>query len=97
MNDELKRNSLKSKLLATGLFLLMAVIFITTTILEKRNPAHWIGYIQAFSEAAMVGALADWFHVTALFHHPLGLKIPHTNLIENLKQKLVIIWEFCGF
>ncbi|GGP03336.1 membrane protein [Cloacibacterium rupense] len=66
----------------------MAVIFIATTILEKRNPAHWLGYIRAFSEAAMVGALADWFAVTALFHHPLGLKIPHTNLIEKSKEKI---------
>ena len=89
MNDELKKKQLRNhKLLATGLFLLMAVIFITTTILEKRNPAHWIGYIRAFSEAAMVGALADWFAVTALFHHPLGLKIPHTNLIEKSKEKI---------
>ena len=89
MNDELKKKQLRNhKLLATGLFLLMAVIFITTTILEKRNPALWIGYIRAFSEAAMVGALADWFAVTALFHHPLGLKIPHTNLIEKSKEKI---------
>ena len=89
MNDELKKKQLRNhKLLATGLFLLMAVIFITTTILEKRNPALWIGYIRAFSEAAMVGALADWFAVTALFHHPLGLKIPHTNLIEKSKAKI---------
>ena len=89
MNDELKKKQLRNhKLLATGLFLLMAVIFITTTILEKRNPAHWLGYIRAFSEAAMVGALADWFAVTALFHHPLGLKIPHTNLIEKSKEKI---------
>ena len=89
MNDELKKKQLRNhKLLATGLFLLMAAIFITTTILEKRNPALWIGYIRAFSEAAMVGALADWFAVTALFHHPLGLKIPHTNLIEKSKEKI---------
>ena len=89
MNDELKKKQLRNhKLLATGLFLLMAAIFITTTILEKRNPAHWIGYIRAFSEAAMVGAFADWFAVTALFHHPLGLKIPHTNLIEKSKEKI---------
>lgn len=58
------------------------------TILEKKNPAHWIGYIRAFSEAAMVGALADWFAVTALFNYPLGLKIPHTNLIENSKERI---------
>ena len=73
---------------ATGLFVLMAVIFVVMTILEKKNPAHWIGYLRAFSEAAMVGALADWFAVTALFNYPLGLKIPHTNLIENSKERI---------
>lgn len=89
MNDEAKRKQLrKYKAFATGLFVLMAVIFIVTTILQKSNTSHWIGYVRAFSEAAMVGALADWFAVTALFRHPLGLPIPHTNLIENSKQRL---------
>ncbi|MBW8358645.1 MAG: DUF445 domain-containing protein [Weeksellaceae bacterium] len=89
MNDEEKRIQLrKYKMFATGLFVLMALVFVVMTVLEKDNPAHWIGYIRAFSEAAMVGALADWFAVTALFHHPLGLKIPHTNLIENSKERI---------
>lgn len=89
MNDEAKRKQLrKYKAFATGLFVLMAVIFIVTTILQKSNSSHWIGYVRAFAEAAMVGALADWFAVTALFRHPLGLPIPHTNLIENSKQRL---------
>ena len=88
MNDELKRKQLrKYKAFATGLFVLMTVIFIITTILQKNDDSHWIGYIRAFSEAAMVGALADWFAVTALFNYPLGLKIPHTNLIENSKER----------
>ncbi|MCU7614352.1 DUF445 domain-containing protein [Chryseobacterium sp. GMJ5] len=89
MNDELKRKQLNTyKAFATGLFVLMAIIFVITTILQKSNHSHWIGYVRAFSEAAMVGALADWFAVTALFRHPLGLPIPHTNLIETSKQKL---------
>lgn len=89
MNDEAKRKQLrKYKAFATGLFLLMAVIFIGTTLLQKNVNSHWVGYVRAFSEAAMVGALADWFAVTALFRHPLGLPIPHTNLIENSKQRL---------
>ncbi|WP_326981814.1 DUF445 domain-containing protein [Chryseobacterium sp. MYb264] len=89
MNDDAKRKQLrKYKAFATGLFLLMAALFIITTILQKTNDSHWVGYVRAFSEAAMVGALADWFAVTALFRHPLGLPIPHTNLIENSKQKL---------
>ena len=89
MNDELKRRQLrKYKSIATGLFGLMAVIFVITTVMQKTNGAHWIGYVRAFSEAAMVGALADWFAVTALFHHPLGIKIPHTNLIQNKKEQI---------
>lgn len=89
MNDLEKKAKLrKYKIFATGLFVLMAIVFMVTTVLEKNNPAHWIGYIRAFSEAAMVGALADWFAVTALFNYPLGLKIPHTNLIENSKERI---------
>ena len=89
MNDTEKKIQLrKYKMFATGLFVLMAVVFVVMTILEKENPAHWIGYIRAFSEAAMVGALADWFAVTALFNYPLGIKIPHTNLIENSKERI---------
>ena len=76
------------KRIATGLFLLMAVIYLTMVYLLKYNPASWMGYVKAFSEAAMVGALADWFAVTALFRHPMGIKIPHTNLIENKKNDI---------
>ena len=89
MNDTEKKIQLRRyKMFATGLFVLMAIIFIIMTILEKKNHAYWIGYIRAFSEAAMVGALADWFAVTALFNYPLGIKIPHTNLIENSKERI---------
>lgn len=90
MNDELKRKQLRNhKMLATGLFVLMCCIFLLMTYLQKyQNFGNWVGYVRAFSEAAMVGALADWFAVTALFHHPLGLKIPHTNLIEKSKEKI---------
>ncbi len=89
MNDDSKKKQLRQyKTLATGLFILMAVIFVAMTVLQKSNDSHWIGYIRAFSEAAMVGALADWFAVTALFNYPLGLKIPHTNLIENSKERI---------
>lgn len=89
MNDDQKKQDLRRfKLFATALFVLMAIIFVGATILQKSYENHWLGYIRAFSEAAMVGALADWFAVTALFHHPLGLKIPHTNLIEKSKEKI---------
>src|SRR6478752_7446823 len=78
----------KHKMLATGLFLLMLLVYILMTWLLRTQPAAWMGYVKAFSEAAMVGALADWFAVTALFHHPLGIPIPHTNLIENSKKAI---------
>lgn len=87
-DNEKKRQLFLYKSFATGLFVLMAVIFITVTILQKHHSSHVLGYIRAFAEAAMVGALADWFAVTALFNYPLGIKIPHTNLIENSKERI---------
>lgn len=89
MNDAEKRRQLKKyKSIATGLFVLMALVFVATSLLLKNNGAAWLGFVRAFSEAAMVGALADWFAVTALFHHPMGIKIPHTNLIQNKKEQI---------
>jgi len=76
------------KRIATGLFLVMAIVYLAMVYLLKYNPASWMGYVKAFAEAAMVGALADWFAVTALFKHPMGIKIPHTNLIENKKNDI---------
>ena len=87
--DTLKALQLrKHKGLATGLFLLMALVYFLCTVWLKTYSVNWIEYVKAFSEAAMVGALADWFAVTALFHHPMGIPIPHTNLIENSKKKI---------
>ncbi|WP_353161728.1 DUF445 domain-containing protein [Myroides odoratus] len=84
-----KKAQLRShKRIATGLFLIMAIVYLVMVYLLKYNPANWMGYVKAFAEAAMVGALADWFAVTALFRHPMGLKIPHTNLIENKKNDI---------
>ena len=89
MNDSLKQLHLKKhKRLATGLLLLMAIIYIVMIVLMQRTPQTWMGYVKAFSEAGMVGALADWFAVTALFRYPMGIKIPHTNLINNNKDAL---------
>ncbi len=76
------------KQLATGLFLLMLVIFVVATLLLRTHSNMALGFVKAFAEAAMVGALADWFAVTALFHYPLGMRIPHTNLIENSKKTI---------
>ena len=84
-----KRKLQHHKNIATGLFVLMLVIYIVMVIAHKKAlELTFIGYIKAFSEAAMVGALADWFAVTALFHKPLGLNIPHTNLIEERKNDI---------
>ena len=71
---------------ATGLLAAMAVVFFTTHGLTGGHPA-W-GYVNAFAEAAMVGGLADWFAVTALFRHPLGLPIPHTAIIPENKDRI---------
>ena len=87
--DTEKRRQLNAhKALATGLFLAMLLLYACMVWLARHHPASWIGYVSAFSEAAMVGALADWFAVTALFHHPLGIPIPHTNLIERGKKSI---------
>lgn len=66
------------------LLLLMALLFIATL----HHPAAWAGWLHAFAEAGMVGALADWFAVVALFRHPLGLPIPHTAIIPNRKNDI---------
>ncbi len=77
------------KRIATGLFFLMLALYMGAVILQNKAPElTFVGYIKAFAEAAMVGALADWFAVTALFHKPLGLNIPHTNLIEAHKNDI---------
>lgn len=78
----------KHKQIATGLFFVMAVVYGLMVYFQHLNPQSWMGYFEAFAEAAMVGALADWFAVTALFRHPLGIPIPHTNLIERKKNDL---------
>ncbi|UOR16224.1 DUF445 domain-containing protein [Qipengyuania aquimaris] len=71
---------------ATGMLFLMAAIFILSARYLELHPA-W-GYVHAFAEAAMVGGLADWFAVTALFRHPLGLPIPHTAIIPENKDRI---------
>jgi len=66
------------------LLLLMALLFAFTL----HHPATWAAWLHAFAEAGMVGALADWFAVVALFRHPLGLPIPHTAIIPNRKNDI---------
>jgi uncharacterized membrane-anchored protein YjiN (DUF445 family) len=74
------------KAAATGLLVLMAAVFFGARALEPQY--SWLAYVKAFAEAAMVGGLADWFAVTALFRHPLGLPIPHTAIIPRNKDRI---------
>jgi uncharacterized membrane-anchored protein YjiN (DUF445 family) len=74
------------KLFATGILVVMGAIYLVARFYEGNYPA--IGFVKAFAEAAMVGGLADWFAVTALFRHPLGLPIPHTAIIPRNKDRI---------
>ena len=72
--------------IAGVLLLAMAAIFLASRHYAPAYP--WVGFVQAFSEAAMVGGLADWFAVTALFRHPLGVPIPHTAIVPRNKDRI---------
>jgi len=76
----------RMKRVATGLLVAVTLLFVLATLLTR----YWEGmrFVRAFAEAAMVGAIADWFAVTALFRHPLGLKIPHTAIIPTRKDRI---------
>src|SRR6478735_6617119 len=71
---------------ATGLLGLAFVIFVAAFYLEPQYP--WLGYLRATAEASLVGGLADWFAVTALFRHPLGIPIPHTAIVVTSKDRI---------
>ena len=77
--DRMKRN-------ATGLLLLAGLVLVAAHLLEPRYP--WLGYVRATAEASVVGGLADWFAVTAIFRHPLGIPIPHTAIIGKQKDRI---------
>lgn len=74
------------KMIATGMLVVMAGVYVATRIIGPIHPL--VGFVKAFAEAAMVGGLADWFAVTALFRHPLGLPIPHTAIIPRNKDRI---------
>ena len=76
----------RMKVVATGMLVAAAVVFLIANTAD--SDAAWIGYVVAAAEAAMVGALADWFAVTALFRHPLGIPIPHTAIIPKRKDQI---------
>ncbi|HEV8357009.1 MAG TPA: DUF445 domain-containing protein [Gemmatimonadales bacterium] len=71
---------------ATGMLAAAALVFLAASVLETRYP--WLGYLRATAEASVVGGLADWFAVTALFRHPLGIPIPHTAIIGRQKDRI---------
>ena len=74
------------RIIATGRLVAMAAVFLIANGFDERYPS--LGFVKAFAEAAMVGGLADWFAVTALFRHPLGLPIPHTAIIPRNKDRI---------
>ncbi|NEK57618.1 DUF445 domain-containing protein [Geodermatophilus sabuli] len=86
-DPERARDLARMKRLATGLFLAAAVVFLAC-VLVGEDAGAWVGYVRAAAEASMVGALADWFAVTALFRHPLRLPIPHTAIIPRKKDQI---------
>src|SRR5439155_10635097 len=77
--DQMKRR-------ATSLLVLATVVYAVARVFEPRY--SWLGFIRATAEAAMVGGLADWFAVTALFRHPLGIPIPHTAIVPSRKDRV---------
>jgi uncharacterized membrane-anchored protein YjiN (DUF445 family) len=76
----------KMKRVATGMLVVATAIFIAARLLEPRYP--WLAFVRATAEAAMIGGLADWFAVTALFRHPLGIPIPHTAIVPARKDQV---------
>src|SRR3954449_6801501 len=88
LQDEATRQAQldRMKRRATALLVAATVIFFIARFFESRFP--WIGILRATAEAAMVGGLADWFAVTALFRHPLGIPIPHTAIVPARKDRV---------
>jgi uncharacterized membrane-anchored protein YjiN (DUF445 family) len=76
----------RTRLFATALLAVMGVVYIGTSFLAA--PSFYVAAIRAFAEAALVGGLADWFAVTALFRRPLGLPIPHTAIVPSRKNEI---------
>lgn len=81
--DNRRKILIKNKTIATGLMIGAAILFVIARSQKGHGVWEWVA---AFAEAAMVGALADWFAVVALFRHPLGIPVPHTAIIRNKKD-----------
>ena len=78
----------RMKLVALGFLVGATALFLVCRWAQANEAPAWVGYVGAAAEAGMVGALADWFAVTALFRHPLGIPIPHTAIIKRKKDQL---------
>ncbi|WP_188756560.1 DUF445 domain-containing protein [Microbacterium album] len=85
-DEERRRRLRRMKAIALGALLLMAALFVVGFAFQQEVPA--LAYLRAAAEGGMVGALADWFAVTALFRRPLGLPIPHTAIIPTRKDEI---------
>ena len=85
---ERRRGLRRMKAVALGFLVGATFLFLFCRWAEANGAGEWAGYVAAASEAGMVGALADWFAVTALFKHPLGIPIPHTAIIKRKKDQL---------
>ena len=88
LDDARARDLRRMKVRATALLGAAAVVYVLAVLAQRDGAATWVGFVRAAAEAGMVGGLADWFAVTALFRHPLGLPIPHTALIPTRKAAL---------
>jgi uncharacterized membrane-anchored protein YjiN (DUF445 family) len=87
MDEAARRSQLvKMKRVATGLLVVALLVFLAARAFEPVYP--WLGFVRATAEASLVGGLADWFAVTALFRRPLGLPIPHTAIIPTQKDRI---------
>ncbi|MCP3819486.1 DUF445 domain-containing protein [Streptomyces sp. A3M-1-3] len=96
-DEEKFRGVRRMKTTATGLLLLVALVYVLAKWAQNAGAGGWTGYVAAAAEAGMVGAMADWFAVTALFRHPLGVPIPHTAIIPTKKDQLgVTLGGFVG-
>ncbi|HCA84475.1 MAG TPA: DUF445 domain-containing protein [Streptomyces sp.] len=85
-DEEKRRGVRRMKSIATGMLVLVAVVYALAAWAHAAGAGAWAGYVAAAAEAGMVGALADWFAVTALFRRPMGLPIPHTAIIPTKKD-----------
>ncbi|MFF0625483.1 DUF445 domain-containing protein [Streptomyces sp. NPDC004296] len=96
-DEEKRRGVRRMKALATGLLLVVAAVYVLAKWAGAAGAGGWTGFVAAAAEAGMVGALADWFAVTALFKRPMGLPIPHTAIIPTKKDQLgQSLGEFVG-